>query len=340
MISKSLVSVILPIYNKQEFLARCVDSLIQQSYNSLEIILVDDGSTDNSWLICQDYVKKDNRIVAYQKANGGLSDARNYGLSKATGEWVSFVDPDDWVESDYIKGLLSDSSFDLSICSSFFVNDNRRRAVCHVFGNNAFSDTESIYSLILKPLITLEENRMTLLPCVWNKLYRKSVIDSHNLKFDIIPLVEDYLFNIRYLRICTSVRFIDLKLYNYDCSQPQSLSKNKNYLERIQASEYAHQVVKSLFPGIGEEVYPSVMLYNIKNCIISYARNIGFVGFRSFCDDLFEMDSLKNISSEGTIHSGATLLRRKNLHLLFVLWAFLFASKGFLKHYILMMIGH
>ena len=98
MFKKDFVSVIIPVFNKENLIGRCVESLIKQTYNNLEIILIDDGSTDKSWSICQDYEKKDTRIKIFNKPNGGLSDARNYGIKHASGEWISFVDGDVYVE--------------------------------------------------------------------------------------------------------------------------------------------------------------------------------------------------------------------------------------------------
>ena len=93
----SVISVIVPIYNVEDYLDRCVDSIINQTYSNLEIILVDDGSPDNCPKMCDDYAKKDSRIKVVHKENGGLSDARNAGMKVATGEYISFIDSDDWI---------------------------------------------------------------------------------------------------------------------------------------------------------------------------------------------------------------------------------------------------
>ena len=102
-----LISVIVPIYNVEQYLERCVYSILKQSYHNLEIILVDDGSTDDSGRLCDELKEIDSRITVLHKANGGLSDARNVGLNKVTGEWISFIDSDDWIHEDYIKNLYN-----------------------------------------------------------------------------------------------------------------------------------------------------------------------------------------------------------------------------------------
>ena len=101
------ITVIVPVYNVENYLNKCLDSLINQTYKNLEIIVINDGSTDNSGEICQEYAQKDNRIIYIEQENGGLSDARNTGLERMTGSYVTFVDSDDWVEPDYVEVLYN-----------------------------------------------------------------------------------------------------------------------------------------------------------------------------------------------------------------------------------------
>lgn len=114
-----LVSVVVPIYNVEQYLERCIDSVLRQTYSNLEIILVDDGSTDNSGSICDKYALEDKRIVVLHKVNGGLSDARNYGIEKAKGKYITFIDSDDYVSCLYIEIMMKaliDNCADISIC--------------------------------------------------------------------------------------------------------------------------------------------------------------------------------------------------------------------------------
>ena len=123
-----LISVIVPIYNVEKYLDRCVGSIINQTYKNLEIILVDDGSPDNCPQMCDDYAKKDSRIKVVHKENGGLSDARNAGMKVATGEYVSFIDSDDYISLDFYETLLEtivDNDSDIVECSVVkFYEDN------------------------------------------------------------------------------------------------------------------------------------------------------------------------------------------------------------------------
>lgn len=115
-----LVSVIVPVYKVERYLSRCVDSILQQSYSNLEVILVDDGSPDSCGMICDEYQKNDRRIRVIHKSNGGLSDARNYGIEAAQGKYLAFVDSDDWLDFDMIDILyrvLTSQGADIAECS-------------------------------------------------------------------------------------------------------------------------------------------------------------------------------------------------------------------------------
>ena len=102
-----LISLIIPVYNVEKYLAKCMESVLAQTYDNFEAILVDDGSTDSSGKMCDEYAKKDTRVLVFHKENGGLSDARNYGVERAHGELVAFLDSDDFVSNDYLFHLYS-----------------------------------------------------------------------------------------------------------------------------------------------------------------------------------------------------------------------------------------
>ena len=113
-----LISIIVPVYNVEEYLKQCLDSILEQTFSDYEVILVNDGSTDNSGLICQEYAEKDSRIRYFEKENGGLSDARNYGIEQAQGEYLTFVDSDDFLDKMHLNVLytaLVSNNVDISI---------------------------------------------------------------------------------------------------------------------------------------------------------------------------------------------------------------------------------
>ncbi|MBR1443324.1 MAG: glycosyltransferase family 2 protein [Firmicutes bacterium] len=178
-----LVSIIVPVYNVEKYISRCIESLISQTYKNIEIILVDDGTQDKSGEICEKYAKKDKRIVVYHKENGGLSDARNYGIEKSNGEYLSFVDSDDYVDFDYIEFLynLIKKGYKLSLCSLCIVYTSNNR-ICKK-GNG-------------KEIIVSGKNCIKMMcyhdeidTSAYAKLYHKSLFE--NVKYPKGKLFED-----------------------------------------------------------------------------------------------------------------------------------------------------
>lgn len=166
------ISIIIPIYNVEHYLKRCLDSVINQNYDDLQIILVDDGSTDGSGLICDEYCKKDSRIQVVHKENGGLSDARNVGLNIAFGDYIMFIDSDDYVSKDFCSCSISDA--------------NKTGADIVIFGYTNVYEDYTIESCILKEnekvysfedaLLMLQNGTMS--SFAWNKLYKSSLFKN------------------------------------------------------------------------------------------------------------------------------------------------------------------
>ena len=149
-----LISVIVPIYNVEKYLARCVDSIVNQTYKNLEIILVDDGSPDRCPQMCDDYAEKDSRIKVVHKKNGGLSDARNAGMAVATGEYISFIDSDDWIETSMFELLINNIfQYDCEIsCGGIILKIQRLKYKRIVFMWNIF-DLRHKIRIYLWPII-------------------------------------------------------------------------------------------------------------------------------------------------------------------------------------------
>ena len=140
---EELISVVVPVYNVEKYIDKCINSIINQTYKNLEIILVDDGSPDNCGKICDEYAKKDNRIKVTHKENGGVSSARNIGIKNATGDWLTFVDADDWIENNFVEQLLkigNQENAEIVLCGYNRVNRNNK---CEV---NASGDKETFNS--------------------------------------------------------------------------------------------------------------------------------------------------------------------------------------------------
>lgn len=209
MIVLEKVSVIIPVYNVHNYLKFCINSVINQSYSNLEIILVDDGSTDGSSVICDNYAKEDKRVKVYHKKNEGVSLARNYGVKKSTGNYIIFVDSDDFVHKEMIKTLvdLCEKKYcDMAACSYLRINVHNVMEPLDISGIVKKNTREEFYETMI-----CDSN---IAGYVWNKLYKTKIIKQmSNLFLDYI--FEDFEFNCRYLELCDSICYTTQKLYYY-----------------------------------------------------------------------------------------------------------------------------
>lgn len=204
-----MVSVIVPVYKAEKYLHRCVDSILAQSYADFELLLIDDGSPDNSGAICDEYAAKDSRVRVFHKENGGVSSARNLGLDNARGEWITFVDSDDYIEQDFLS-IPNDVVEDLLIQNYKMFNiDN------HV---NVFKKTVVIESDVRE--FISENLHQEWLRTPWAKFFKTFIIKNNNIQFPIgVKIGEDALFVQAYLCHTKSVRYIASAayMYKYDC---------------------------------------------------------------------------------------------------------------------------
>lgn len=216
---EKIVSIIVPVYNAEKTLERCVRSLMAQTLRSIEIILVNDGSRDQSLAICQRLAQEDGRIRLIDKPNGGVSSARNAGLDVARGDYVMFCDSDDWVEPDWCESMVSlFSPGDMVICES-----DRTDLITE---HDADTEEAERRELLHYPLLASS---------LWNKLFLRSVIEEAGLRFDEkLRMGEDLCFVLAYLcHIDGKLRFLYRTLYHYDVSTEGSLSKRVPSPEQI-----------------------------------------------------------------------------------------------------------
>ena len=236
---QEFISIIIPVYKTEEsHLRRAIESVIKQSYREIEIILVDDGSPDQSGVICDSYASIDSRIQVIHKGNGGVSSARNCGIEIATGDYIFFVDSDDTLKKDAIEVLLltaKNTNSDITICSCRHVkkqNQDMDTEDCDRAQGclKTVEAAEAIRNLSYNVHV-YEELEPT---AVWGKLYKKSVVQ--NLKFnENMNIGEDFVFN--YFAICNSitVTYCSLKLYDYNFVE-SSLMNNKVYSPKLMQS--------------------------------------------------------------------------------------------------------
>ncbi len=222
-----LVSVIVAVYNIEEYLPRCIDSILAQTYGNLEIILVDDGSQDRSGSICDAYAGKDARIMVIHKKNGGLSDARNAGLDKASGDYIGFVDGDDWIEADMYRAMYE-------ACE----RENAQIAACRYkqITKSGVIDASGGNSVLLSKADALEiyicgDDRYLIYNSVWSKLFSRDLIGG--MRFPAGKNSEDIMFTTRAFCKMERLAYLDKAYYNYVLDREGSIMNEKTGERRI-----------------------------------------------------------------------------------------------------------
>lgn len=204
-----MVSVIVPIYNVERYLNCCLDSILTQTYTDFELLLVDDGSNDKSGEICDAYANQDQRIRVFHKNNEGVSSARNLGVQQAKGEWITFVDSDDWLEHRYLESFLQDSD----LCVQGFYSGDVRISYDKAFVEKNVGVFYLKHSYVSGP---------------YCKLFKRDIIQKNHLSFDLeLAYGEDILFLMQYALYCHNMRVVEYVGYHYRKSVENSLSVRK-----------------------------------------------------------------------------------------------------------------
>jgi glycosyltransferase involved in cell wall biosynthesis len=207
---ESLVSIIIPVYNVDKYLDECLHSVIKQTYKNIEIILVDDGSTDKSGKICDEYTEVDSRIKLIHKTNEGVSVARNTGIELSTGEWIMFVDADDWIETDIVEKLLeSIKIYNADICyCNYYIVEKNRQILRNFEGNNQNEHINFNPKFYRQAFAS-----------VYSKLYRRSLLINKDVRFiKNLKVNEDIVFNLHVFDFNPKVCYCDAVLYHYRMS--------------------------------------------------------------------------------------------------------------------------
>lgn len=226
---KEKVSVIVPAYNTEKYISKCLKSLIGQSYREIEIILINDGSTDGTLSICRKFENKDKRIKIIDKVNSGVSDSRNIGLKEATGKYVVFVDSDDYMDDEYISTLVSTierNNAQLACIEYFIVDENTKVKHESILkeGNNK--------CLKAKEAIDLMIDKHAYQGYLWNKIFIKDILIKNNILFDErIKIWEDMLFCLKYLMNVDTVNYVNIPLYYYVQRSSSAMGMCTNWSE-------------------------------------------------------------------------------------------------------------
>ena len=230
--SVGLISIIVAVYNAEEWLKRCVDSIINQTYSNIEIILIDDGSTDKSASICDEYARLDNRIKVIHKHNGGLADARNVGIYASKGTYIGFVDNDDYIAPNMYEDMLREmqySDVDLVLCNCTYVDEDGQpiEEISPINKTEIISPKEYFFRLA--------EPKSGYYITVWNRLYKKEILE--NVFFPVGRTNEDSYVVHRIIQKCKSIMILDDNYYYYT-QRDTSLSrtpKADQYYDSIDA---------------------------------------------------------------------------------------------------------
>lgn len=233
------ISIIVPIYNVEKYLNRCIESIVNQTYQNLEIILVDDGSPDQCSEICDQWALKDSRIKVIHKKNGGLSDARNKGMEIASGDYIGFVDSDDWLHKNALEILLlfmQESQVDIVECKSSSVE---RYVQDEIVLKNQIKSCRYSTETALSRLILEKPLKQT----VWNKLYRRKLIEQ--IPFEVGKYHEDEYWTYQIFAKAKEILFIDVILYYY-FQRCDSIMGNEFSMKRMDAIEGRYNRFKFL----------------------------------------------------------------------------------------------
>lgn len=246
-----MISIIVPIYNAEKVLAKCLESILSQQFSDIEILLINDGSTDSSLNICQEYAQKDRRIKVIDIPNGGVSNARNVGINNSRGEYIAFVDADDYIESDMYSKLLmkmNNTNAEIAFCG-YFCHTIRRTTKTVMFESTMAQEqiiNEFIPKFISSMSINGNEQRMYG-GAVWRCLFKASMIKNNKINFNPkLKIAEDLIFLLNALSRSNIVCFVNLPLYNY--VRNESIATTQKYISGFeQQIDYYYSEIDKIF---------------------------------------------------------------------------------------------
>lgn len=290
------VSVIIPIYNTDKYLRRCIDSVLNQNFEDYEILLIDDGSTDNCGLICDEYKSKSDKIKVIHTTHGGVSSACNCGIEHSDGEYLMFCDSDDYVEPDWIPTLycaIKDNPDNFVFCAFYNDDINESRSV-HLSNGDYYSrySIDDYYLMYQKGFSAYR----------WIRIFRKDKV-SAAIRFDeSICVGEDVLFNIEYLKTCSSFLYVDKPLYHWVNNGNESLSRayHAKYYDDIKmlyfprASVIANKDLQNFYNDYFYRFYACIDVVNDDRNTMSESEKKAYINYilhdEAFCHALEHSD--------------------------------------------------
>ncbi len=262
-----MITIIIPVYNSEDTLSRCIDSILSQTFHDWELLLIDDGSSDKSGEICDRYAVKDQRIQVFHKKNGGVSSARNIGLDHAKGEWITFVDADDFIKKLYLAHLLEHSQKQVDLVISYAEIYNGDDIIQKESYPAKLVDDANFESMFI-------ENDMHWHTSPWSKLYKRNIIEEYHLRFcEGMHIGEDAVFLYSYMLYSNKIYISHDTDYNYFAYVAGSLTKRVNLLaSEILAYNQIRSIVESMI--FQKSIKDPTALNNLNWLIASYQRRI------------------------------------------------------------------
>ena len=261
-----LISVILPVYNCEAYLAVCIESVLNQRYSDLELLLIDDGSSDRSGQICDTYAQKDGRVRVFHTKNYGASHARNVGLEQAQGEWIGFVDSDDAADSFLLERLYNgavQADADSALCGYTVCGPDLKplSSGAHIEQKQQIlTGAQALAGVFSDPYYRTRQGYL------WNRLFKAAVIQEHQIRFDTdVVFSEDKLFICRCLLHCQRIFYTTAPLYRYR-TNPVSLTKAGGYLRGARDELRVFQLLQDEICA-DEQVKAALYGWHIHNCI-------------------------------------------------------------------------
>ena len=327
------ITIIVPVYNVEKYIRRCMDSLLAQTFENIEILLIDDGSKDSSGTICDEYALKDDRVKVFHKKNGGVSSARNVGLDNATGTYIMFCDPDDYVDPAWCEKLYNSivNGGLYSACGYSIVSSENGVVLRENAPNFSATSNMPLNSEYLLFLYNHGLFRM-----VWNAIFKNSIIKTHNLRFrEEYSRAEDTLFAVEYLKTQEgNINYVEKSLYLYVSGITNSLTRKipNNYidgelcwLKRIHSLMFEYNIDKNKYV----EKYNSQITYAIltsingvllgKDSLISKLQRIHTILDKDECREVLINRELSEVS---TVYAKVLYTRNS-----FLIWLFNQAAK-------------
>ena len=255
--NKCKLSIIVPVYGVEKYIDKCLNSLVKQSLKEIEIIVVNDGTKDNSQKIIDKYVKKyPDKIKSYIKENGGQGSARNYGLEKANGEYIGYVDSDDFVEKDMYKKLYNkakENNYDIVVCGNYNVSEDYQNKNIDAFINNYNTDLENIFF-----------GKMAVL----NKIYKRDILIKNKLEFKEKVWYEDLAFTLKAIMNSNTFAFIDEPLYDYLIREGSTMN-NSNVQRNLEILDAFNDILSYIQHNKKEEYFSKIEFLAIDHIYIS-----------------------------------------------------------------------